>query len=227
MPWEHCRSHRRAHITARRCPSPGEMVAPVNTNSPGRVSAYFDDSTACAPPPPSPCGGDDCRCSCCTAAGCLDASEGTFTSGDGASCSQAECAERFFQCPDPASLGTADSNTATVLDATPCVYPPPPPPCGSDDCTCSCCSGDGCPALTIPELPINLFRAGLAAARQHGQRALARSSSPCGHPPLQKPTRLLRAALWVREERPCRLDAEERLRRCAPVPVQRRRFHRR
>ena len=227
MPWEHCRSHRRAHITARRCPSPGQMVAPENTNSPGRVSAYFDDSSACSPPPPSPCGGDDCRCSCCTAAGCLDTSEGTFTSGDGASCSQAECAQRFFECPDPTSLGAADSNTATILEVTSCVQPPPPPPCGSDDCTCSCCSGDGCPALKIPELPTHVFRAGHPAARQHGQRALARSSSPCGHPPLQKPNRLLRAALWVREERPCRVDAEERLRRCAPVPAQRCLFHRR
>ena len=38
---------------------------------------------------------------------------------------------------------------------------------------------------------------------------------PCGHPPLEKPARLLRAALWAQEERPCRLAAEERLWRCA------------
>ena len=201
------------------------MAEPANANTPGRVIANFDESTACPPPPP--CGGNDCMCSCCSAAdGCLDASEGGFTSGDGANCSSAECAHRFFQCPDPTSLDTGDSNTATVLDVTPCVHPPPPPPCGSDDCTCSCCSGDGCPALKIPELPTHVFRAGHPAARQHGQRALARSSSPCSHPPLQKPTRLLRAALWVQEERPCRLGAEERLRRCAPVPVQHCRFHR-
>jgi len=142
-----------------RCPSPGQMVDPAN--SPGRVHAYFDDSTACPPPPP--CGGNDCLCSCCNAAGCLDASEGVFTSGDGASCTQVECAQRFFQCPDPTSLGTANNNSATILDVTSCVYPPPPPLCGSDDCTCSCCSGDGCPAKTIPELPTHLFRAGLAA----------------------------------------------------------------
>ena len=104
------------------------MSNPTNENSPGRVSASFDDSTACPPPRPSPCGGDDCRCSCCIAAVCLDASEGTFTSGDGASCSQAECAQRFFLCPDPTSLGAGDSNTATILDVTPCVIPPPPPP---------------------------------------------------------------------------------------------------
>ena len=117
----------RSYVTARRCPSPGQMIDPVS--SPGRVVARFDYATACPPPPPSLCGGDDCMCSCCTAAsGCLDASEGMFTSGDGASCSQAECAQRFYQCPDPASLGAADSNTATILDVTPCVYPPPPPP---------------------------------------------------------------------------------------------------
>ena len=102
------------------------MIDPVN--SPGRVVARFDYATACPPPPPPPCGGNDCMCSCCTAAGCLDTSEGMFTSGDGASCSQAECAQRFYQCPDPTSLGAADRNTATILDVTPCFYPPPPPP---------------------------------------------------------------------------------------------------
>ena len=35
--------------------------------------------------------------------------------------------------------------------------------------------------------------------RPHGQNALARSSSPRGHPPLQRPTRLLRATVWSRE----------------------------
>ena len=130
-------------------------------------------------------------CSCCTAAGCHNTS---FISGDGASCTQAECETQFFKCPDPTSTKLGDSNKATPLNITSCVYPPPPPPCGSDDCTCSCCSGDGCPAKTIPELPTHLFRAGLAAASQHGQRAFARRS-PCCHRPLQKPTRLLRAAL--------------------------------
>ena len=45
-------------------------------------------------------------------------------------------------------------------------------------------------------------------ARQLRQSALARSS-PCGHPPLQRPHRLLRAALRAREERPLRVAAEE------------------
>ena len=61
----------------------------------------------------------------------------------------------------------------------------------------------------IPSAPATRRRASMA------RRALARSSSPCGHPPLQKPARLLRAALWAQEERPCRLAAEERLWRCA------------
>ena len=61
----------------------------------------------------------------------------------------------------------------------------------------------------IPSTPATRRRASMA------RRALARSSSPCGHPPLQKPARLLRAALWAQEERPCRLAAEERLWRCA------------
>ena len=61
----------------------------------------------------------------------------------------------------------------------------------------------------IPSMPATRRRASMA------QRALARSSSPCGHPPLEKPARLLRAALWAQEERPCRLAAEERLWRCA------------
>ncbi len=34
-------------------------------------------------------------------------------------------------------------------------------------------------------------------------------SSPCGHPPLQRPARLLGAALWARDESPRRLGAEE------------------
>ena len=33
---------------------------------------------------------------------------------------------------------------------------------------------------------------------------------PCGHPQLQRPTHLLRAALWARKESPCRVGAEER-----------------
>ena len=57
----------------------------------------------------------------------------------------------------------------------------------------------------IPSAPATRRRASMA------RRALARSSSPCGHPPLEKPARLLRAALWAQEERPCRLAAEERL----------------
>ena len=61
----------------------------------------------------------------------------------------------------------------------------------------------------IPSAPATRRRASMA------RRALARSSSPCGHPPLEKPARLLRAALWAQEERPCRLAAEERLWRCA------------
>ena len=172
---------------ARRCRSAGSMGPPTNADAPPRVKAKFDYSMACPPPPP--CGGDDCKCSCCTGAGCLDASEGTFTSGGGASCSAAECAHRFFQCPDPTSLGAGDSNTATPLVPTPCVYPPPPPPCGSDDCTCSCCGGTGsCPTLTT-----HLFRAGNPSANQHGQRALFLQWQPrAAHPlPLQG---LLRAA---------------------------------
>ena len=47
--------------------------------------------------------------------------------------------------------------------------------------------------------------AALARAAQHS------SGSPCGHPPLQKPTRLLGATLWARKERPRCLKAEERL----------------
>ena len=45
---------------------------------------------------------------------------------------------------------------------------------------------------------------------QQGQSATARSS-PCGHPLTQRPTRLLRATLWAREESPrsSRLDATE------------------
>ena len=49
----------------------------------------------------------------------------------------------------------------------------------------------------------------LRAAQQHGRSALVRSS-PCGHPPLQRPTRLLMVTLWGREERPRRVDAEAR-----------------
>lgn len=41
--------------------------------------------------------------------------------------------------------------------------------------------------------------------------ALARSRS-CGHPPQQRPAHLLGAALRVREERTCRVEAVERLR---------------
>ena len=55
--------------------------------------------------------------------------------------------------------------------------------------------------------------------RQHGQSALARSS-PCDHPQLQKPTRLLGAALWARNESPRRIAAVERpWRPGAPAPA--------
>ena len=48
-------------------------------------------------------------------------------------------------------------------------------------------------------------------AQQRGQSAHARSSA-CGHPPLQKPARLLRATLLTREEPPPhRFDADRRL----------------
>ena len=50
------------------------------------------------------------------------------------------------------------------------------------------------------------------AARQHGHTALARSG-PRDHSPLQRPTRLLRAARRTREESSHRMGAEERLRR--------------
>ena len=57
----------------------------------------------------------------------------------------------------------------------------------------------------------------VTAARQHSQSTLARSS-PRGHPPLQKPTRLLRATLCAREGRPplrgCRGEAAAALLRC-------------
>ena len=55
----------------------------------------------------------------------------------------------------------------------------------------------------------------LAQHAQHVQRgvvcsqlqsALARGSSPCGHPPLWRPTRSLRAVRWAREARPRRSD---------------------
>ena len=59
-------------------------------------------------------------------------------------------------------------------------------------------------------------------ADQRAQSALARSS-PCGHPPLQKHTGMLRATLWAHEEKPCRSDADERLRRrstaCPKSPI--------
>ena len=174
-------NHRSCVWTVRRCPSEGAMADPAN--SPGRVVVRFDLSKACPPPPP--CGGNDCMCSCCTNDECLDPLEGLFASGDGGACSPAECAHRFFECPDPTSLSAADNNTATVLDVTPCVYPSPPPPCGSADCTCSCCQGDGCPALTVAELPNQSFRAGLEEACRHGQRALARNSPHTkGHSPV-------------------------------------------
>ena len=44
--------------------------------------------------------------------------------------------------------------------------------------------------------------------------SLAEGCAPA--PPLQKPTHLLRAALWASEKRSHRLDADERLRRALP-----------
>ena len=38
-------------------------------------------------------------------------------------------------------------------------------------------------------------------------RTLARIAAPCGHPPLQRPTRLLGAALWARKQSHRRVDA--------------------
>ena len=49
-------------------------------------------------------------------------------------------------------------------------------------------------------------------------------SSPCGYPSLWKPTRLLEAAPWTREESHHRLDAKGKLRRRS-VATQRRRSH--
>ena len=67
----------------------------------------------------------------------------------------------------------------------------------------------------IAVLALNITKGKYASMARAALVALARSSSPCGHPPLEKPARLLRAALWAQEERPCRLAAEERLWRCA------------
>ena len=53
---------------------------------------------------------------------------------------------------------------------------------------------------------------------QQGQSTLARSS-PCGHPPLPRPTRWLRANPCAREEHPRRVEAKRRLwrrQRCLP-----------
>ena len=36
------------------CPAPGSMDAPTNANSPGRIRATLDTSSACSPPPPVP-----------------------------------------------------------------------------------------------------------------------------------------------------------------------------
>ena len=45
---------------------------------------------------------------------------------------------------------------------------------------------------------------------QHGHSAPAHSGGyECGHPPLQRPSRLLSAALWPREESPRRVGARE------------------
>ena len=46
----------------------------------------------------------------------------------------------------------------------------------------------------------------LPAVQRRGQSALA-LSVPCGQPPLEKPTRLVRAAIWAQEASPRRLDA--------------------
>ena len=212
-----------SYVTIRRCPSPGEMAAPSNSNSPGRVSAHFDDSVACPPPPPSPCGDDDCQCSCCTADGCLDASEGTFTSGDGASCSAAECAKRFFQCRDPTSLGAGDSNTATILDVTPCVPRPPPPPCGSDDCECRCCSGAGCPDRPIAELPTYTFNAGHPTASQHGPTCPRSQQQPMRPPTTREARPLAQGCPVGPRGAPLPLGCR---REAVALRTERRRFHR-
>ena len=52
-------------------------------------------------------------------------------------------------------------------------------------------------------------------ATQHAQKLPRARSSPRGHPALQGPTRLLRAALWAREASPRRLHAEDGPRRRA------------
>ena len=58
--------------------------------------------------------------------------------------------------------------------------------------------------------------------KERAQSVPARSSHR-GHPPLQRPTRVLRPTLRAREESPRRIDAEERLRRrfaaCLKSPV--------
>ena len=50
-----------------------------------------------------------------------------------------------------------------------------------------------------PHLAVARLTAAAGEAARHGQSALARGSLR-GHPPLQKPTRLLGAAPWAREE---------------------------
>ena len=65
-------------------------------------------------------------------------------------------------------------------------------------------------ALTVSNTIYGKGHVRCCPVRQHGQSALARSS-PCDHPQLQKPTRLLGAALWARNESLCRMAAVERL----------------
>ena len=55
-----------------------------------------------------------------------------------------------------------------------------------------------------PILLLDEHRSTAKEGRAHRRRAAV---PPCRHPPLQKPTRLLGAALWAREERPRCLDA--------------------
>jgi len=132
------------------CPGPG----------PGRITARYDDSRMCPPPPP--CGSPDCACSCCTSDACLAAGDGLFrTAGDEAACSTEECARRFYECPGwPAVQHAGNHNTATKLDVQPCTPPAPSRPYGADDCECLCCGGESDGAAECPALTSRSFMAG-------------------------------------------------------------------
>ena len=70
----------------------------------------------------------------------------------------------------------------------------------------ACVAPDYVPSETYPRL----LGSDLAYdERRSWVKIFARSS----HPLLRRPTRLPKPALWAREERPCRLDAERRQRR--------------